>query len=92
MHMMTWHILVFKTPEVLHLQAFQGSIKQGNYFNSNSDQEVLIVQLLGQFVYSPCLLRLLLLELFDGLAQLAELCILLCEHNSHHQRYNYSAI
>ena len=74
------------------LQALQCSIIQGNYFDSNSDQEVFTFQLLGQFVCSLKLLHLLLLKLFDGLAQLAELCILFYKRNSYQQKYGCSAI
>ena len=62
------HIKLCLDPPMVACKHYKVPSSKGNYFNSNSDQEVLTFQLPGQFVCSPRLLRLLLSELLDGLA------------------------
>ena len=84
------HIELRLGPPMIVYRHHKDSSNKRNYSNSNSDHEVLTFQFLGQLLRSPSHFLLLLLELPDGLAQLAELRILLYKHNSHQQQYDFN--
>jgi len=66
-----------------NLQKLEWFVRSEKYYNITFNQGVSTFQFFSQFVYSLRLFRFLLSNLLDSLAKLAELCVLLCKHNSY---------